>query len=373
MKGGQTMRCFIAYKFRIYPNDRQREIIDSTLLGCRNLYNDTLRLCNHLEKQGKGYPGLAKLSLLPASLAKDPDRAYLKCIEMPTLQQAIRELDFNYKMYLRGKQNKPHYKSWKDTNQSYRIRAYYNSVQIFNEKQVLLPQLGVVKARVSRPVAGNIIYVIVKRTKSNKYFISIQCSLIGGLPQLPATCNAVGIDLGIEHLITTSNGDFYDFPESLAYYEEKLKRAKRSLSRKKYMSKNWEKQRIVVARIEEKMANIRKDTINKITTDLVRNNQMIAMETLATSKMMQDKNFSKNLSTACFREIRNQLEYKCNYYGRTLYRVDRYFPSSMICSNCGAIKDMPVGQRTYVCPCCHMTMNRDVNAARNILNKACGF
>lgn len=238
------------------------------------------------------------------------------------------------------------------------------------EGAVQLPKLGKVKCRISKPVEGRILSATVSQTPSGKYFVALCCTDVDMEP-LPSTGAVVGIDMGLKAFAITSDGVEYPNHKYLAKSEKKLARLQRQLSRKSKGSNRWEKARLQVARLHEHIANQRQDAAHKLSTQLIRDNGVICIEDLAPKNMVQNHRLAKPISDAGWGEFRRQLQYKGMWYGKEVVTVDRFYPSSQTCSCCGAqwsgTKDLSV--RIWTCPECGAVHDRDINAAKNILNE----
>jgi putative transposase len=238
------------------------------------------------------------------------------------------------------------------------------------ENAVQLPKLGTVKCRISKQVRGRILSATVSLNPSGKYFVSICCTDVE-LQPFDKTGAVVGIDVGIKSFAVSSEGVEYSNPKYLRKSEKKLARLQRSLSRKSKGSNNREKARIQVARLHEHIANQRKDMLHKLSTELLRSYDVVCIEDLVPSNMIKNHHLAKLIADASWSEFRRQLHYKAEWYGKQIVEVDRFYPSSQTCSCCetkwSGTKDLKV--RKWTCPTCNATLDRDVNAAKNILNE----
>ena len=279
------------------------------------------------------------------------------------MQQSLRNLDRAYSNFFRapGKIGFPKFKSKREL-QSYRTSIF----RVVDEHYVKLLKLEVVKAKVSRPIEGRILSATVKQVPSGKYFVTVCCTDVPELP-LPKTSKVVCIDLGIKTEIVCSNEQIFESPKAYEKAQDKLAREQRRLSRKQKGSANYAKQKRKVALCHEKIANQRKDFTNKATTTLVNENQVICAETLNVKGMVKNRRLAKSVADAAFGEVLRQLAYKCVWRGRKFVQVSMWYASSKTCSYCGHIQNMLLHKRTYRCPSCGMVMDRDLNAARNIL------
>lgn len=264
----------------------------------------------------------------------------------------------------------PKFKSKHSHSQSYKSKCVGSNIKVF-DNAVQLPKLGKVKCHISKAVEGRILSITVSRSASGKYYVALCCRLDHDMPKLPSSGAVVGLDMGIKSFAVSSDGVEYANPKYLRQSEKKLAKLQRQLSRKTKGSSNWNKARIKVARLYEHIANQRLDMQHKLSTQIVRQNDVICIEELAPKNMVKNPKLAKDISDASWGEFRRQLTYKAEWYGRKLITVDRFYASSQTCSHCGAkwpgTKDLKV--RQWTCSNCKSVLDRDTNAAINILNE----
>lgn len=361
-----------SYKFRLYPTATQREQMARNFGCCRYVFNHFLaQRQEQYRENGKAPTRFQQDKGLTALKQELP---WLKEADSTSLQAILQDLDTAYQNFFRRvKQGKkpgyPRFKSKHDHRQSYKSKCVGTNIKVL-DRAVQLPKLGKVKCRISKAVTGRILSATISRNPSGKYFVALCCTDVETDP-LPSTGAVVGLDLGIKSFAVTSDGVGYPNHKHLAKSEKKLASLQRQLSRKTKGSKRREKARLQVARLHEHIANQRKDTLHKLSTDLIRQYDVICIEDLAPKNMARNHRLAKSISDVSWGEFRRQLTYKAEWYGREVVVVDRFYPSSQLCSSCGAqwsgTKDLSV--RRWTCPECGAKHDRDINAARNILNE----
>jgi putative transposase len=299
---------------------------------------------------------------------------WLKDVDSTALQSSVKDLDESYKNFFRRvkegvKPGFPKYKSKKDRHKSYRAKIVGNNIEV-RDRHIKLPKLGLVKARISKKVEGRILNATVSQSPSGKYFVSLCCTDVT-IPQYETTGATIGLDMGIKDLLITSDGTAYANHKYIVELERKLAKLQRQLSRKQIGSSNRNKARIKVAKLQEKIANQRKDALHKLTTQLVKDYDVICVEDLAIKNMMQNRRLAKSIADVSWGELNRQLQYKCSWHHKAYVKVGRNFASSQICGACGnkniAVKSLAI--RDWECPNCGVMHDRDINAAKNILRE----
>lgn len=291
---------------------------------------------------------------------------WLKEVSNECLQQSIRNLDSAFTRFFREKKGFPKFKSKHDNRQSYKA---INSVVVdLDSNKVRLPKIGWVKFAANRAFEGRTTSVVVSKTPTDKYYISV---LVDDDKDFPAKENitydgTIGIDVGIKDFAVCSNGDVYKNPKYLEKSTVKLKQLQRRFSKAKKGGNRRERIRKRLARQYEKVTNQRTDYLHKISTKLVRENQAIIIEDLNVKGMMKNHHLARSIGSVGWSTFFSMLEYKCKWYGKTLIRIGRFQPSSKMCG-CGYVNwGMKLSDRTWTCPKCGIVNDRDLNAAQNI-------
>lgn len=353
-------------KFRLYPNKQQRELISRTFGCCRLVYNNSLAM--RKDAFDSGHPvGYKETSAALTAMKQSADYSFLKEIDSIALQQSLRDLDTAYKNFFKHKSQYPVFKSKRDNHQSYRTINLSDNIRIVG-KYIKLPKLGYVKVKQSMDV-GHINHAVIERTPTGKYYVVLNVEFEPVFK--PNAGGIIGIDFGIKDFYADSNGNTIGNPKYLEMSMRRLNREQRRLSRKVNGSNNRNKQRLKVARIHEKIVNQRTDFLQKQSTALIRENQTICVEDLSVRNMVRNHKLAQHISSVSWSMFINMLEYKAIWYGNDVVKVPKFYASSQLCHICGYqntdIKDLTI--RDWQCPICHTIHDRDINAAKNILNK----
>lgn len=358
-----------AYKYRLYPNKQQIEQIQKTFGCCRFVYNQTLAYRKELYETKK-----ESISRIDCNNWKNKflkvQYEWLKEIDKFALDNAVINMDSAYQKFFKEHNGYPKFKSKRNNKKSYKTNYTNKNIEVsFEKNKIKLPKLKWVKTKVHREFTGKIKSATISQVPSGKYFVSILVET-EHIP-MKENDNSVGIDLGIKDLLITSDGEKFDNIRTTKKYEDKLAKEQIKLSHKVKGSKNWNKQRIKIARIHEKIHNTRIDNLHKISHQLISENQVIVSEDLAVSNMMKNHNLAKAISDCGWYELTRQLTYKAEWSGRTYIKIGRYVPSSQTCNVCGFVnKDTKsLSVREWICPVCGTVHDRDINAAINILNE----
>ena len=367
-----------AYKFRIYPTEEQ-EIFFAKTFGCvRKVYNLMLNDRKKAYEEVKNDPSKKMIFPTPAKYKKE--FPFLKEVDSLALANAQLHLDKAYKNFFRDKSvGFPRFKSKKNPVQSYTTNNQNGTVALIDSKFIKVPKLkSLVRIKLHRQPKGMIKSATISRHASGKYYISLLCK--EEINELPKTNSAIGIDLGITDFAILSDGQKIDNNKFTSKMEKKLKREQRKLSRRALLAKqkginlfeakNYQKQKRKVARLHEKVMNQRTDFLNKLSTEIIKNHDIICIEDLNVKGMLRNHKLARSISDVSWSSFVAKLQYKADWYGREIIKVDTWFPSSQICSECGhkdGKKSLDI--REWTCPICHTHHDRDINASINILTE----
>ena len=365
-----------AYKFRIYPTEEQ-EIFFAKTFGCvRKVYNLMLNDRKKAYEEVKNDPSKKMIFPTPAKYKKE--FPFLKEVDSLALANAQLNLDKAYKNFFRDKSvGFPRFKSKKNPVQSYTTNNQNGTVALIDNKFIKVPKLkSLIRIKLHRQPKGMIKSATISRHASGKYYISLLCK--EEINELPKTNSAIGIDLGITDFAILSDGQKIDNHKFTSKMEKKLKREQRKLSKRALLAKNkgiplseaknYQKQKRKVARLHEKVMNQRTDFLNKLSTEIIKNHDIICIEDLNVKGMLRNHKLARSISDVSWSSFVAKLQYKADWYGREIIKVDTWFPSSQICSECGhkdGKKSLDI--REWTCPICHTHHDRDINASINIL------
>ena len=359
-----------SYKFRLYPNIDQRILFEKTFGCSRFIWNQMLADRKaHYEKTGESLKNNT-----PALYKKE--FPWLKEVDSLALANVQLNLNKAYKSFYQSGFGFPHYKT-KKTAQSYKTNNQKGTIAILDGK-VKLPKIGWVKLKVHRQPKGEIKSATISKTVTGKYYISILCE--EEIFPLSKTNSNIGIDLGLENFAILSTGEKIKNPRFLISLSKKLTREQKILSRRARLAKkkgrklsdccNYQKQRLKVARIHETIANQRRDFLNQLSTELIKNHDVICIEDLASKNLMKNHRLARAIGDASWSEFVRQLTYKADWYGKKIVQISRWYPSSQLCSSCGFNSGKkPLSVRDWTCESCGVHHDRDINASLNILKE----
>ncbi|MFE6332684.1 RNA-guided endonuclease InsQ/TnpB family protein [Streptomyces sp. NPDC057798] len=370
----------LRYSFRLYPDSRQRAAMTKAFGCARVVFNDALRAREAARAAGQPFPTLGQLSKQLITQAKQTTaRCWLAEVSSVVLQQSLRDAEAAYQNFFAslrgerrgGKMSGPRFKSRKDSRHSIRFTANARW-SITGAGRLSLPKIGAVKVKWSRSLPAQPSSVTLIKDAAGRYFASfvIDTDPSADAARMPGSDQTVGIDLGLTHFAVLSDGTKIDSPRFLRRAEKKLKRTQRDLSRKQQGSKNHEKARLKHARAHAQVADARREFHHQLSTRLIRENQAIGVEDLTVNGLVRTKP-AKSILDAGWSRFVHMLEYKAARYGRDLVKIDRFEPTSQVCSACG-IKDgpKPLHIREWACTACGTVHDRDHNAAKNVKTAA---
>jgi putative transposase len=356
---------FKSFKFRIYPNKKQEILLAKHFGANRFVFN------HYLNSRKESYLGEDKKSLNYydnandlTQLKKDENFNWLKEINSQSLQSSIRNLDTAYNKFFRKQTKFPRFKSKYD-RQSFKIPQNV----LIKDNKLNIPKFKEgIKINLHQEIEGKISFATISKSATSKYYVSITCE-VNHKPFRKTGLN-VGIDTGIKDLAILSDGKVYENIKTLKSNLKKLKYEQRQLSKKVKGSSSRNKQRKNLALVHEKITNVRKDYLHKISTEIIKSQDVICIEDLAVKNMMKNHKLAQAFADVSLGTFYSMLEYKAKWNDKTIIKIDRYFPSSKMCSNCSWInQDLTLKDREWICPSCNTTHDRDFNAAKNILKQ----
>jgi len=351
------------YKFELLPNEEQKTLLDKHFGCVRYIYNHFLNERKEQyqsDKKTDNYYGQAKTL---TELKKKEDTIWLKEVNSQTLQFALRSLDTAYVNFFRGNAKFPRFKSRKNKN-TFTVPQHTKVV----DGRIFLPKFkGGIKVNIHREIKGEVGKFTISKTPTGQYFVSILTEQEYNSKK--KTGKSVGIDLGLKDFAITSDGIKYKNNRYTKRYARKLKKAQQYLSRKQKGSNGFEKQKLKVAKIHEKITNTRQDTLHKVSNDIVSNYDIICLEDLNIKGMIKNRKLSKHIADASWGTFVRFVEYKANWNDKTVIKINRWYPSSKTCNVCGYInQDLNLSDREWTCKNGHK-LDRDLNASQNILKE----
>lgn len=354
-----------AYRFRFYPTDEQVEVLAKTFGCTRFAYNYMLRQRTDAWFERQEKVGYHETSAMLTELKRHPDYLWLSDVSCVPVQQSLRHLQTAFANFFAKRTAYPTYKR-KDGKQS---AEYTTSAFKWDGKQLCIAKCATpLNIRFSKtiPKAAKVTTVTISKDAADRYFVSMLCT--DEVHAKAPSTKTVGIDLGLTHFAVLSTGEKIASPKHFRNNEKKLAKLQRRLAKKQKGSANRAKAKLKVAKLHARIADSRKDFLHKLSTRLINENQVIAIETLAVSNMQKNRCLSKSISDSSWSEFVRQLEYKAHWYGKTLVGIDKWFPSTKRCSDCGyTVKSIPLKVREWACPECGSIHDRDINAAHNVL------
>src|SRR6266487_2675422 len=354
-----------AYKYRICPTDEQKQMLAHTFGCCRYVYNWALRKRTDAYYQEGKRLYYEQMSQALTLLKKQDDHVWLNEVSSVPLQQSLRHLDRAFLNFFEGRADYPTFKK----KHGPQAATYASSAFKWDGTNLTLAKMDTpLDIHWSRPLPKGCKPSSVTITKdcADRYFVSLLVE--EDITPLPVVNKQVGLDLGLKSMVITSDGHTFGNPKFFVKDEKKLAKAQRRLAKKKKGSKNRAKARLKVARLHAKIADRRRDYQHKLSTQIIRENQIVCVESLQVKNMVKNHCLAKAISDVGWSEFVRQLEYKAEWYGRTLVKIDQWYPSSKRCFACGYILDsLSLDVREWVCPECGVHHDRDINAAQNIL------
>ena len=360
-----------SYRFRIYPNKNQKILLEKHFGCVRHVWNYFLNerkeyyLNNKEDIEARRIKGsLNYYDNCKKLIEIKKEKEWLRDVNSQSLQASLKHLDGAYNMFFRKTHRFPQFKN-KNKKQSFTIPQHFT----IEKNKMFFPKFKEgIKINLHRECEGKFVVATLSKTPSNQYYISI--CVEKEIQELPANDNIIGIDVGIKDFAVCSDGKIFENKKHLIKKEKKLKSKQRQLSKKKKGSANRKKKKLIVAKLHQAISNSRNDYLHNISHKLTSENQTIVIEDIRVKELTKNPLLAKYICDIAWGEFVRQLEYKSKWRGRNLIKIDRFFPSSKTCNNCNYInQELKLSDRTWKCPCCNSTLDRDFNASQNILKQ----
>jgi len=364
-----------AIKVRIYPTQEQEDYISRLLGCCRFTYNSCLSLKIKTYNEEKKSVSFGEIGKYIVELKNREETSFLKDVHSKVLQQTLINLEAAYKSFFKNGQGFPKFKSKKSSIESCRFpvdaigKVFGNRINIIKPLRDVHFKCSKRDEKHLNQFQDQIKSATLSRSKQGYHYFSLLVD-IPVQKELHQSNNSIGIDLGVKTFIVDSNGREYENIKVTRNNQKKLSKLQRSVSKKLKGSKNKEKSRIKLAKYHEKLSNIKNNYLHQVSNKLLEENQLIVIEDLNVSGMMKNHKLAKSIQELSLFKFKEILTYKCNWYGRDLIQIDRFFPSSKLCGECGhKNNDLTLKDREWQCPSCNTIHLRDLNAAKNILKE----
>ena len=357
-------QIYRTYKFRIYPNKEQQAILARYFGSVRFVYNHFLAERKQQYEETQHSDDYYKQAKSLTELKKQEEYSWLKEINSQTLQHALRHLETAYVNFFRGTAKFPNFKSKKNKN-SFSVPQNCS----LSGGRIYIPKFKEgIKVKEHRKVKGLVKQMTISLTPTGKYYVSILTEEL--YEAIQKTNKSVGIDLGLKDFVITSEGKKYKNHRYIKPYQKELVMAQKHLSRKQHGSNSYEKQRRKVAKIYEKISSCRLDMLHKVSLALIRKYDIICLEDLNIKGMVKNHRLAKSISDASWGQFVSILAYKAEQNDKQVIKIHRWYPSSKTCHNCGWVNEgLKLSDRQWVCPHCGEIIDRDINAAKNILSE----
>lgn len=351
--------------YRVFPDESQKVLINKTFGCVRKVYNFFLNGRNiQYDALGEYFGYNRCCNYLTTYKENNP---YLKEVDSTALQSALKHLEYAFQNKIKGLTGDIKFKSRKNPVQSYTSKNNKNTIR-FEADGIRLPKIGVLRAKNKLRPHGRILSATVRR-EDDKFYVSLLFT-DNKIKAYEDSDNVIGIDVGIKNTVTTSDGEIYNIPPKVFKLQKQIDKLHKKLSRQKKDGKNYQRTRKRLRKKYKKIHNIIDNFMHHTSSKIIRENQIISIETLNIKNMMQNHKLARNIQTQCWNSLFTKLKYKSEWHNRTLIRINQWYPSTKLCNNCQyKNEEITLKEREWTCPECHQHHDRDVNAAINIKNE----